>query len=130
MTGTQLYTQEWLVHETPSRKDGVSYEQELEFILHCCQLIADVAPELHVYAFSPCAAPATVPCSIIMQKNGRRFAFVLPDFPFLWLLDSGTHMASPFPPMGMLVGMSAPLSAAVGMFEIVVLYARLMGSEA
>jgi hypothetical protein len=45
-----LYTDEWLRHEAPSRKDGVTYEVELERRLQCCQLIADVAPELRVYA--------------------------------------------------------------------------------
>jgi hypothetical protein len=79
MTGTPLYTQEWLVHETPSRKDGVSYEQELEFRLHCCQLIADVAPELHVYASSTCC-PAALSCAK-MRDGSLKDLFVLPDAP-------------------------------------------------
>ena len=33
----------FIVHDTPSRHDGISFEQELTYRQNCCQLILDIA---------------------------------------------------------------------------------------
>lgn len=42
-TAEVLVPEHFIVHDTPSRHDGISFEQELTYRQNCCQLILDIA---------------------------------------------------------------------------------------
>lgn len=42
-TADSVLPESFILHSTPSRQDGISFEQELTYRQNCCQLILDIA---------------------------------------------------------------------------------------
>jgi hypothetical protein len=65
-------SEQWLVHNTPSRRDGISYEQELLYRQSCCQFILDISEGFRQTPAEPsvqlCVLSHTLPIVILQAR--------------------------------------------------------------